>query len=340
MKRLLIFGLVLISKMVTAQIDSMFVSTEVDYEIYSTDFKTSRNKLVEYITSNKIIIINQKESKTNIDVKFKLNQDQYNKYEVFAKSLGYITSKKVKTINNFNKWKEVDLEKDFLEKRRDSYDELIKKVDDKSNNYFSLWNEKKSIEEKIFKKEVEIINLNKKENTFIVSINLKDEIISFETSEFSFINMPGVEFSYLTIENPKEGISAKTYQGYFLKYLFTKGKSYVSLGVYKALDLETNDTTAFSEMFNLGFGQDFYSRHLGHGSRKFLNLYLGYSIGGIIATSKVDKSNMLYIAPCLGLELFKSKNILIDTRANYFLPLSYNKNLRGLSLNTSINFVF
>lgn len=71
--------------------------------------------------------------------------------------------------------------------------------------------------------------------------------------------MPGVEYSYLDIEVHTTGLSAEYYQGYFLQYLFNKGKSFAILGVYKNTDIAKTDNMAFSEMFLLGFGQDFYS---------------------------------------------------------------------------------
>ena len=42
--------------------------------------------------------------------------------------------------------------------------------------------------------------------------------------------MPGFEYSVFMPENPKAGISATCYNGYMLKYLFTRGKSYVTVG--------------------------------------------------------------------------------------------------------------
>ena len=52
-----------------------------------------------------------------------------------------------------------------------------------------------------------------------------------------------------------------------------------------------------NELFMFSFGQDFYSRHLGRGTRKFLNLYTGYQIGDIIATSQISKSNLVFVSP-------------------------------------------
>jgi hypothetical protein len=96
----------------------------------------------------------------------------------------------------------------------------------------------------------------------------------------------------------------------------------------------------FSELFAYSFGQDFYSRHLGRGSRKFLNLYSGYSVGGMVATGRTSKKDIFYIAPSIGLEIYKNKYLLIDSKVNYFIPFMYNKEMRGLSANISLSVVF
>ena len=222
-----------------------------------------------------------------------------------------------------------------------SYSILLTTIDSKSPTYLSLWNEQKILEEKIFKMQRELIYLDKKENIFCVNLKLYEETTGVDESGVSFINMPGIEFSYLTIDSPKNGLSAQNYQGYFIKYMFTKGKSYADIGVYKNNSIGKTDSLAYSEMFLLGFGQDFYSRHLGRGKRNFLNLYSGYTVGGLLASSNTKRTTMIYLCPSIGIELYKNKYMIIDTKVNYFLPISdYNRNMRGISYNASINFVF
>jgi len=340
MKTRLILLFLLLGFTAKAQKDTFYVSTEVEQTVYAIDYSTATTKLQDFINTNSINIQNRKDSKNSIAIKFVLNQHQYEFYQSFISSLGNVTSNKVNTTNNFNLITEITLELNYLKNKRDSYNDLIKKIDDKSPNYLNLWNEQKIIEEKIFNKERELINLNKKENTYTISLNLNDETTSPENSNVSFINMPGIEYSYLTIESPKVGISSDIYNGYFLKYLFTKGKSYANIGVYKSNSLASTDSTSYSEIFMIGFGQDFYSKHLGRGSRKYFNLYSGYTLGGVMATGITSKENMFYISPSIGLEIFKNKYILIDSKVNYFVPFRDNRNLRGLSFNTSFNFVF
>lgn len=178
-----------------------------------------------------------------------------------------------------------------------------------------------------------------------VALRVFDEI-TFPTANraVNFVNMPGVEAGLLRLENPKAGVTARFYRGYSVKYLFTRGKSYFNVGIYKPITkAEAVDSTFISEIFLINFGQDFYPRHFGRGQRKFLNLYTTYQIGGAILNRQgEDDARFIPNANLgIGLELLKTKNILLDTKASYFLPLHHlNRELRGLLLQGALNFVF
>jgi hypothetical protein len=340
MRTKILFTFITLSLIVKAQSDSTYVTTEVESEIYTINFASSKEKLNNFFIKHKLTILHNELSKTTLDAEFILNKEDYSSFDTLLNTLGYPISKKVHTISNYDNIKEINLELNYLQQKKDSYIELLKKIDEKSEYYITIWQEKKQTEDEIHKNERELLKINKKENTFRISLKIQDEISTPEYTAVSFVNMPGLEYSYLRIETPKSGISAKNYQGYFLKYLFTRGKSFGTVGVYKNYTIDKTDSLANSEMFILGIGQDFYSRHLGRGTRKFFNLYSGYIIGGILATSKVNKSNMFFISPTIGLEIYKNKNILFDSKINYFAPLTNNRYLRGLSFNTSFNFIF
>ncbi len=177
-----------------------------------------------------------------------------------------------------------------------------------------------------------------------VTLRIYDEV-TFPTANrrINFVNMPGVEAAVLRIENPRAGLSAQYYRGYALKYLFTRGKSYFNLGFYQPTEKNTADSTFINELFVINFGQDFYPRSFGRGKRKFLNLYTTYQIGGVILSRNGDDGND-FIPNAnvgLGLELVKTKHILLDTKGSYFLPLHYlNRDLRGLIGQASFSFVF
>lgn len=155
-----------------------------------------------------------------------------------------------------------------------------------------------------------------------------------------FVNMPGFEYSFLMVGNPKPGFSAKYYNGYNLKYLFTRGKTFVTLGVYKAKDVADTDSTTLTDAFNISFGQDFYSRHFGRGSRKCFNMYSGYNIGFMAFRGEDSSAKTFYVSPTVGVELFKNRFVLWDLRGSYYLPFKYNYDLRGWQFSTSFNVAF
>ncbi len=156
-----------------------------------------------------------------------------------------------------------------------------------------------------------------------------------------WVNMPGAEFTMLRIENPTPGTSVKQYQGAQIKYIFTRGKDYMQLGAWRSVNTPS-DTTTFRELFMVSFGQDFYSKRWGRGSRRFLNLYTGYNTGILLMSTGKSRVVLPQISPAVGVDIFKTKHVLLDTRVNYFLPLSekYYESMRGLAFSASFNFVF
>lgn len=315
-------------------------SSTLKVDIISIDFNQSKRKLLDFIKENQLTILNQNEGRSSIYIEMNASKSVFDKFVDVVPSLGFVTSKKKSTVNNNRTVEDIKLELNYLKEKKHSYEELLAKIDEKSETYITLWNDKKEIEEQIFRKEKELLPLANVGEVFEINIDISEEVTSPENSKVTFVNMPGFEHSYLMMETPKAGISASSYQGYFLKYLFTKGKSYALAGTYTNKSRSKSDSSYYSELFIVGFGQDFYSRYLGRGERKFFNLYSGYTLGYLWATGENTKANSFFISPSIGLEIFKNKYILLDTKAEYFIPFSYNKNLRGVSISTSLNFVF
>lgn len=177
-----------------------------------------------------------------------------------------------------------------------------------------------------------------------VSLSVFDEVTTpTGKNAVSFVNMPGVEYGYLRLDNPKPGLTSRAYQGYAVKYLFTRGKSYFNLGVYKPLEKNSTDQDFVNELFVINFGQDFYPRNFGRGRRRYLNLYTSYQVGGFILSRNSDQRGEFIpnLNLGLGLELLKTRHVLLDTKASYFVPLNdRSRDLRGLLGQASFNFVF
>lgn len=320
-------------------------ANELKYTIYSADYKEKKKLIEEFISKNNFKITNQNETKNSHHYEFDVSNIYTNKVDSFCNTLGYMSTKNLNSYDNEAKLLEAKLELERLELKKKEYEKMLVKIDSvRSERYYHHWEMIREIDQDIYQTKKHIEQLKTVSDIYSVKINLNDEQISPGNNKVNFVHMPGAEFVYLITENPKPGLSYANYQGYCLKYLFTKGKSYATIGALKAIkpsDPEKRDTSAYDELFMFTFGQDWYSRYLGRGNNKFFNLYIGYQAGMFIGDNGYSKTSMAFLNPGTGVELFKNKYLLFDINTNYFLPLHEdNRYLRGWRLGGSINFTF
>lgn len=235
----------------------------------------------------------------------------------------------------------------FRHSEREVYARELQGVDRvrEPETYSSLWEKSREIEGQIFRLEEGLLEARQQVRGNIVTLTIEEPSEPPTTTSkrwVEFTNMPGAEFTYLSIENPKAGLSGEAYAGASVRYLFTKGKSYLILGVLKNLDQPEGDTTIYNDVFQYAYGTDFYPRHFGRGQRSYLNLYSGFTLGGLFLSSTAKNEHILQVTPHVGIELYKGKQTLLDVRGGYLLPLDsdLNLNLRGWTVSPSFNFVF
>lgn len=314
--------------------------TDVDITIYASEFEQAKITLKTFIEKTSTKVLNETETIKRLYEVFNLKEKDFKSLEELLPTMGFISEKQISTTNNTEKVAKLKLEIKYLEQKKTAYEVELKNMTKKNDRYYSYWEEIRRIERRIFDLKIRERNFMEK-YYYKIRISIYNDVEDFTSDKVSFVNMPGVSITNLWIENPKYGISAEQYRGFALKYLFTRGKSYVNISALKEYDSkEEKDTSRFSEIFTLGFGQDFYPRHFGRGKNKFLNLYTGYQLGGMFATGDNRKNTIFFLATYLGVEIFKNKYVLIDTRGGYFIPLAYNRNLRGFSASFSFSFVF
>ena len=155
--------------------------------------------------------------------------------------------------------------------------------------------------------------------------------------------MPGVEYGHLRLNNPRVGLTSAAYQGYALKYMVTRGKSYFNPGVYRLVNGNSTDDRFINELLLISFDQDFYPRNFGRGRRRNFNLHTCYQLGGFILNRGGDKGGEFVpsLNFGLGLETLKTHHGLFDAKASYFVPLNdRSRDLRGLLGQAAFNFVF
>ena len=312
--------------------------------IYATRFEESKQAMNNFIRQHAERVQRKDEMQERFTAEFILDESKLSRLDSLIPKLGYAIENSLSSQNfqqNIRQLKQNMLDETEEQQRLRGFLNSPNYTQEQKNQYQnrldnSLANQKRQLQE--------LRNYEDYDSLAFVTVNIYDEV-TYPTGnqKISFVNMPGLEFSVLMPENPKVGASAEQYQGYLIKYLFTRGKSYLDLGVYKAVDNNRTDSTLINELFLINFGQDFYPKHFGRGKRKYLNLYTCYQIGGFIINRNNDKHNTFNpnLNLGIGVEIFKSKHVLLDNKITYFLPLNeLNRNLRSLTYNASLNFVF
>lgn len=343
-KKIFLVWLGAISLTSLSELSAQNYNSQKRITIYATRFAESKNAMNAFIRKNAVRLQRKDELQERFTAEFILPENRLMSLDSLAPTLGWVTENSLTSQNFLQNIRQLKIniqdETEETERLRNLINqpgitpEQKAQYQNRIDN--SLSNRKRQ--------QQELRNFEDFDSVAFVAINIYDEI-TYPTgnSKIAFVNMPGFEYSLLIPENPKFGTSHDLYQGYLIKYLFTRGKSYLDLGVYKAVNNNFSDSTLISELFLINFGQDFYPRHFGRGKRKYLNLYTCYQIGGFIINRNNDKNNTFNpnLNLGLGVELFKSKHILVDNKVSYFLPLNeLNRNLRSLSYSASLNFVF
>lgn len=349
MKLLLFFSTFsLLGKAIIAQTqaDNYIYLNEQAYTIYSGDYKEAKVRAENFIQKKNYTLITQEETKTSHYYEFNIPTREIHMIDSLVSTLGYVSNKQLTSYNNEDKLDAARIDLATLENKKKAYEAMLVKMDSvKSAKYYEHWEKIRAIETDIAWEQKKIAQLEKISPLYRVKLRINDEQVNPTNTRVSFVNMPGLQYTALFIEDPKAGKSYPVYQGVFLKYLFTKGKSYFSLGVLKSLSTSSSDSLAnktSNQIFNLTFGQDFYSKRFGRGNNRWMNLYVSYQVGASMYFNTKSAVTIPFANPGFGIEIFKNKNILVDSNVYYFLPLSddFNRNMRGWMPSLSFNFVF
>ena len=344
-----VLGAVLLSAWTGPALAQSSANSEQTYEsqknltVAVTRFAAARESLTGFIRARAVRVQKQEETPDQLLAEFSLPARDLPRLDSLTAALGYVLE------NNLNTR---DLEPRLQELRADEQSEknqlafLEQHADAKSTPDHRLdWQkQREEHNERLARVRQQLAAIAAHKGQANVTLRLYDEV-SFPTGNrhVSFVNMPGVEYGYLRLDNPRVGLTSPAYRGYSLKYLVTRGKSYLNLGVYKPVGANNGSEEFVNELFLVNFGQDFYPRNFGRGRRRYLNLYTSYQVGGFVLNRNNDERNEFIpnVNLGLGVELLKTRHILLDTKASYFVPLhARSRDLRGLLAQASFNFVF
>ncbi|WP_426492529.1 hypothetical protein [Hymenobacter sp. 102] len=312
-----------------------------------TKYAEARAALTGFIRKRAVRVQKQEETPEQLTAEFSLTTTDLPRLDSLVTGLGYVLENNLNTHNLTSRLQELKAEERVEAARLTNSQARMQEAKLTTEERIALQNEIVQQEARLRQLQQRQQLLTSHENQAYVSLRLFDEI-SFPTGNrrVSFVNMPGVEYAYLRLDNPKVSLTSQGYQGYqgyAIKYLFTRGKSYFNLGVYKPTTTNKTDSAFVNELFVINFGQDFYPRNFGRGRRRYLNLYTSYQVGGFILNRNDDKKNDFIpnLNLGLGVELVKTRHILLDIKGSYCVPLnSRSRDLRGLLGQASFNFVF
>jgi hypothetical protein len=338
MKLIILFVAVLIVQTSAfLQVDSL-KTINLDLQIVVLDEEKVRKEITSFFDSNNIVPDLFNEYKNQFNTHFTLSESLYFKCVELIEEKGAIVFKKEESINYAEKLSEITITIERLEQEKKEYSELLQKIDVSNVNHVKYWEKLEEIKQTLriqFKIKEEYEKSNKK---FNIKLQVTEQNILTNEPTFSFVNMPGLQYSFLS-PNSASTFFPTGMNGYSIKYLMNRRKTYLELGLFKSN--VQNVVTSYDELYKFGLGQDFYSSHLGRGTRNFFNLYSGFNFGTFILTGGGNQNIISwYATPSIGLELYKNKYVLIDTKAGYFLPFKENRNMRGLLLEASFNIVF
>ena len=345
-----VLGVVGLSAWAGSALAQASANSEQSYEsqknltVAVTRYAAARASLTGFIRARAVRVQKQEETPEQLIAEFSLPARDLPRLDSLTAAVGYVLE------NNLNTR---DLEPRLLELQATEQSEknqlaLLEQqpADAKSNpeNRTDGQRQREDHTERLGRVRQQLQAIAAHKGQALVTLRLYDEV-SFPTGNrrISFVNMPGVEYGYLRLDNPKVGLTSRSYQGYSLKYLVTRGKSYVNLGVYKPMERNDGSEEFVNELFLVNFGQDFYPRNFGRGRRRYLNLYTSYQVGGFILNRNSDERNEFIpnINQGLGVELLTTRHVLLDTKASYFVPLhARSRDLRGVLAQASFNFVF
>jgi len=340
MKKIIIFSLLYFC--ITANFYSQNkneTTIETKLDMIVNDIVSTKVKLNQFIDSRNIIPESYNQSKYDLNISLYLNYDDFVEFDKLIESWGYTLIKNTIAKNFQEEIQNIEKEIEILENENSRYKSLAQdSIWVTKNKSFEYWEKIITLEKEIAKQNLQKEDFQKKHKKYLYQLNFIEEENSVKEYSSSWINMPGIEYSLLFTEQPESGITSDKMQGFALKYMFNYGKTYALLGLYK--NIESHITTEIDETYIFAFGQDFYSKRMGRGQRKFFNLYTSFNVGVYVSTSQTESIKSWFTNPFLGLEVFKNKYFLIDNKVGYFLPYKNNRTQRGLLYNASFNFVF
>ncbi len=309
----------------------------VDINIESKNISINYNNIIKLIENNKGFIIESNLNYNSGMIYFKLNKNNYENFNKIIDNNKEVISKSYQLQSIKLKKELLTEEIEHIENNISIYSNKIKEtgVNHLYHNYFWQMQQELLIKLNNLNKEYELYqNIT---DCYLINITFSQKYY-YESDDLDIIIMPGVQFGYLMTDNPKKNISSESYKGLGLRPMISYGRFYFNFDI---LESNNSNSEEIKDLIIYGMGIDFYPDHLFRKLRKnYLSIYSGINIGGVFFNTTDDYFSSVYALPYLGIEFVKTKYLILDFKWGYFVPLKYNRNIRGYLSSFAINFNF
>jgi hypothetical protein len=205
-RSMLMIALVVYSVTATAQAKT-YVVVQASQNVRSEDFQGTISKLTDFLLIESIRVEKQSTTQMNFSVDCNLTESQYIKYRQVLATCGYIASDNLTRVDNTVQVEQltstIAFQKEQLQQQRAALD----KMSADSEQYPAMWQSAHDMESAIRQNERQIAALTASEFYYAVDLNVLDETYTPQSSNVTFVNMPGVEYSYYRVEQPKDTIT-------------------------------------------------------------------------------------------------------------------------------------
>lgn len=324
------------------------VGMQLDIKIWTTGISEASNKVNEVLKESgaRIESLRLDSVEKTLDARFLVPDGQIDAVRARLSAVGSVYMNDLTVQGDSSKARtairQLQQELEFKRTQQALHAQELAKLDraEEPEAWESLWNATRRLEVDTFQISRQIGERTGDLRRNLVKLRVSEPRSSeIEDGWFRFVNMPGGEYLWFTPGTGGPRI-AESYRGPAFRYLFTKGKSYLTVGVLESdPKVAASDSARISEILLVSLGTDFYPRHFGQGRRRWFNLYSGAQFGAMLLSDESSSRMVWMAAPHAGMEIWKGARGLIDVKAAYYLPLSetWNRNLRGWSFSAGAN---
>jgi hypothetical protein len=113
--------------------------TTLDATVYVLNFPSARAKTRDFIRASASKVINERESKASFHVEFDMQESSLKSFDSLLTSLGYTTTRELKTVNYSEKITQLKVQRDYLKNKIAAYNVELSRPDIDQDHHYRYW---------------------------------------------------------------------------------------------------------------------------------------------------------------------------------------------------------